>query len=87
MINLESKEERELFLRNLTEISEKLSKINETLSGIKDSLDDKVEVLQQIKENTDELALLENLDSNTEHSDITDLLEQILDRVFQGVII
>lgn len=87
MINLESKEERELFLRNLTEISEKLSKINETLSGIKDSLDDKVEILQQIKENTDELALLENLDSNTEHSDITDLLEQILDRVFQGVII
>lgn len=82
MINLESKEERELFLRNLTEINEKLSKINETLSGIKDSLDDKVEVLQQIKENTDELALLENLDSNTEHSDITDLLEQILDGVF-----
>lgn len=81
MLNLENKADRELFLRNLTEINEKLSKINETIGSIKGSLDDKVEVLQQIKENTDELALLENIDSNTEHSDITDLLEQILDEV------
>lgn len=66
---------------NLAEMNSTLVSINEKLSSMHESVKDNnvKDLLDEIKDHTEELNLLSDIDTNTEHSDVTELIEQILE--------